>query len=89
MDIDAIKALAESKGWQFIDHQEPNRMLSFYKLIGGKGARINVYYSTMTVGTAIHHPKKGRTQLFRKHVDKDQLIQIFTNPRIHTDKGYY
>ena len=52
--------------------------------------RLNIYYSTMTVGTCLNHPKKGKTQLFRKNVwNVDLLENLFFNPRFHTRKGYY
>jgi hypothetical protein len=51
--------------------------------------RINVYYSTGTVGTCLSHPRQGKTQLFRRNVSKHQPQDIFENPRTHTGKGYY
>jgi len=41
-------------------------MISFVKVLLGDPARINIYITKMTVSTCINHPKKGRTQLFRK-----------------------
>lgn len=88
MTIKNVKASAKKHGWEFYDYQRNNEMLSFVKDIGGHRARINVYVSKMTVTTCINHPKKGKTQLFRKKVDYELLNKIFENPRIHTDKGY-
>lgn len=84
MNLEEIRALAKINGYTEIDYQPNSRMISFTK----KGNRINIYYTTMTVGTCIKHPKKGKTQLFRKKVDKKLLNMIFINPRIHTNKGY-
>jgi hypothetical protein len=84
-----ITKLGAKYGWQLIDHQENIKMLSFYKLVGGSPARLNVYYSKMTVGTSINHPTKGKTQLFRKHVTMAELEKLFIRPRLHTQKGYY
>ncbi len=50
---------------------------------------INVYATKMTVTTEINHPKKGKTQLHRKTCTMLLLETIFSNPRIHTGKGYY
>jgi len=83
--LDSIASLADVEGWRQIDHQPKIKMVSFKK---GK-ARINVYYTTMTVGTCIDHPKKGKTQLFRRNVSMETLTKIFRNPRIHTQRGYY
>ena len=60
-------------------------MISFRK----ESVRINVYYTTRTVGTCLNHPARGKTQLFRREVTMNQLAQIFENPRSHTGKGYY
>jgi len=51
--------------------------------------KINVYYTTGTVGTRLNHPRHGKTQLFRRSVSLDQLEEIFENPRIHTGAGYH
>lgn len=81
-----IKKIAEKHDWEFLCYQENIGMISFWK---NKSDRINIYTTTMTVSTSINHPKKGKTQLFRKLVDFDELNIIFQNPRVHTDKGYY
>ena len=52
------------------------------------GGRINVYYSTGTVGTCLDHPRQGKTQLFRRNVDLAMLREIFRDPRVHTVMGY-
>jgi len=80
-----IKALALQYGWREVDHQNTIFLVSFKK----EDVRLNIYYSKMTVATVLTHPVKGRTQLFRKNVDKKLLIEIFKNPRIHTGRGYY
>lgn len=83
--INKIRKVAKEMGWDEICVQESTKMISFKK----KDQRVNVYYSTMTVATCLKHPKKGKTQLFRRYVDMDTLKKIFENPRIHTDTGYY
>lgn len=77
--------IASAHGWREVMHDIESRTLSFKK----NGDRVNFYYTTMTVGTAINHPKKGKTQLFRKNIGWAELEHIFNNPRIHTEKGYY
>jgi hypothetical protein len=54
----------------------------------------NFYWSKkafpiFTVQTTITHPKKGRSQLNRKGLTIDQCVQLLSNPRKHTGKGYY
>ncbi len=83
--VKKIQAIAKKYGWREIDHQVNTYMLSF----GNVNDRINVYYSKMTVGTCLDHPKKGKTQLYRKKVGQLLLEKIFKNPRVHTSKGYY
>ena len=87
--LNQIKDIAKSHQWILIDHQANIGLLSFRKIINNSKARINVYYTTMTVATALKHPKKGKTQLYRRHVSFKLLEKIFTNPRIHTCKGYF
>lgn len=83
--LEQIEGYAKTHGWQFLELQEPNRMISFSK----DGNRLNVYYSTGTVGTVLTHPKRGRSTLYRRHLTMPEIEQIFSNPRIHTQKGYY
>lgn len=80
--------MATNHGWEFHDWQENIGMISFVKIFNGDPARINIYVTKMTVATCINHPRKGKTQLFRKHVDKKLMDKIFKNPRVHTDIGY-
>lgn len=81
---DEIKQVAKKHGWDFLCYQENNYMLSFTK----PGMRINVWPSRMTVATCLDHPKQGKTQLFRRHVNLKLLERIFEYPRVHTMKGY-
>jgi len=84
--LNLIKDIAKKYEYIEIDHQENIYMISFKK----NDIRINVYYSKMTIATCINHPKKGKTQLFRRGVWDIKLVEnIFKNPRVHTDLGYY
>lgn len=76
--------MAKRHGWELIADQPDNVMVSFFK----NGARINVWYTKMTVATVVNHPLKGRNQLYRKHVSDKMMEQIFINPRVHTPLGY-
>lgn len=80
-----LDTLAASKGWKKLEAHQP-AMASYRK----EDARLNFYLSTGTVGSALHHPSKGKTQLFRRNVQdaKDAAI-FFDNPRTHTGKGYF
>lgn len=82
--IQMIREVAKQEGWTEIDYQDANYMISFRK----DTTRINVYYSTMTVGTCLNHPKQGKTQLFRRGVDRELLTKLMKNPRQHTGVGY-
>ena len=87
--LDEVRRLAIQHGWKEIDHQENIKMISFTD----GPARINVYYSRMTVATVLDHPKLGRQTLYRKNVRFPQLAQIFENPRVHSRdtglRGYH
>lgn len=47
------------------------------------------YTGLYTVSTALNHPKKGKTQLHRKHINFKDVLKIIENPRTHTGVGYY
>ena len=64
---------------------EGSRVISFQT---DANERINVYYTTTTVGTALNHPSQGATQLFRRRCSNEELREIMQNPRVHTGKGY-
>lgn len=85
----STEEIAKSHGWEKIESRDPY-MESFVKVLNGDQARVNVWNSRRgtTVGTAINHPKQGRTQLFRRWVTPAQLDKIFKNPRWHSNKGY-
>jgi len=80
-------AAGASSSLKEIDHNITSHVISFR--CDSDGTRINVYYTTGTVGTCLNHPKKGKTQLFRRDVSMEQLEQLFIDPRAHTGKGYY
>jgi hypothetical protein len=84
--LGAIRKIAKKHAYAETDHQENIYMVSFRK----NDIRINVYYSKMTIATCLNHPRKGKTQLFRRGVwDLKLLENIFAYPRVHTKIGYY
>jgi hypothetical protein len=70
-----------------ISFNERSRIISF-ESAAADGVRINVYYTTRTIGTALTHPSQGATQLFRRNCTNEELVNIFENPRVHTGRGY-
>ena len=80
-----VVALAKRHGWEL---EQTQLKLGLFIFVKGE-MQINVWTTTMTVGTALDHPILGRTQLFRRDVSKELLTEIFENPRTHTDRGYY
>lgn len=55
-----------------------------------QSTRINVYYTTGIVGSCLNHPKRVKTQLFRRNISTlDLLENICENPRAHIGEGYY
>lgn len=83
--IEKIKEVATKHNYNLIDFQDNIGLISF----GDDKTRINIYLTKMTVATCLNHPKKGKTQLFRKNVTLEMLDEIFEYPRKHTGKGYY
>ena len=84
MTAKSIEKIAWKHKFATIVNNNNPHMISFRK----GDTRINVYPSKMTVATCLKHPRKGKTQLFRRNVDNQLLEEIFKNPRIHTRKGY-
>jgi len=82
--IEQIRLLAKVYDWQETKFSEWDSLLSFRR----RGVLMNVWYTKMTVGTALEHPTLGKTQMFRKHVSIKLLKDLFVNPRVHTTKGY-
>ena len=98
IDDKAEKAyqLALEKGWKLLDIQQNIKMVRFIRTDNGDVQKINIYYGGKkgrryyyTVATALNHPTKGKTQLFRKSIDEKELTKILSNPRVHTGTGYY
>lgn len=87
--IAELNVIADQFGWKNINVNVTTKLVSYVKLIEEGACRIDVYYTTMTVSISLHHPKKGKTQLHRKHVSDKELEVLFKNPRAHTGKGYY
>lgn len=85
--VEEVRRIAESYDYVELSLNEESRVISFRSQSGS--ARINVYYTTGTVGTCLNHPKQGKTQLFRRETDIEQLDLIFQSPRNHTGKGYH
>lgn len=81
----AVCRIADHYQWEYIGADDSVKMISFRK----DEKRINVYLTTMTVATALNHPTKGKTQLFRKDVSLYVLEKLFADPRTHTGRGYY
>ena len=83
----SVREIAQQNGYHEVDehNSEKSHLLSFRN----NTTRINVYYTTGTVGTCLNHPRRGKSQLFRRDVDVDTLCSIFTDPRVHTGEGYY
>jgi hypothetical protein len=92
LPLGAVRDMARQQGYREVQHNEQSRVVAFKPTAGSNHddlSRINVWYTTGTVGTYILHPRQGRTQLFRRNVSPNLLISIFQNPRVHTDLGYH
>ena len=52
--------------------------------------QLNVWCSTGTIGSYLNHPRRGKSQLFRREIyDHRDLQEVFENPRVHGHGGYY
>merc|ERR1712106_682843 len=73
---------AKDNGWSEmpVKSGDVGRMESYSR----DGTRMNYYPSTGTVGTSMNHPTQGNTQMFRRDVPVETLME---NPRAHTGHG--
>ncbi|KAL7456672.1 hypothetical protein ACHAWC_008146 [Mediolabrus comicus] len=83
--IEFVRGMAAAFELTEITLNEVSKVISFQT---DANERINVYYTTRTVGTALNHPNQGATQLFRRRCSSEELREIMQNPRVHTGKGY-
>jgi len=92
MSLPDVRRLAGEAGLVEMSFNGQSRVVSFGPRVADYGEqsmkRINVYWTTGTVGTCIEHPRQGKTQLFRRNVNLATLREIFRDPRIHTGQGY-
>lgn len=77
-----IARVGAKHGWVV---EQEQRNIGLLILVRGD-EQMNVYYTRMTVGTIVSHPKKGRTQMFRRNVSPSQLEMLMQKPRAHSSK---
>jgi hypothetical protein len=85
MDLSRLRSETSYYRAEEINFNEVSKMISFR--VGF--ARVNIYYTTGTVGTCIDHPISGETQLFRRNQTIYTMASIFNDPRVHTGAGNY
>ncbi|KAJ1476599.1 hypothetical protein T484DRAFT_1965386 [Baffinella frigidus] len=89
LPLEHVRLIASEEHLKEVYFNETSRLVSFARDSPEPGdARINVYYTTGTVGTCLDHPRQGKTQLFRRNVNLTMLREVFRDPRVHTDRGY-
>ncbi len=100
--MDELRKAAMQFGWSFKSISYDNCVMFIDRIKVGNREQIAIYWKVkqeeqiisghshlLTVGTALNHPKQGKTQLFRRRQSVRQLLKVFENPRFHTGKGYY
>jgi hypothetical protein len=83
VDVNALRQWAYSQGWHEVQFNPESKVIGFKR----DNERVNVYYTTGTVGTCVDHPRQGKTQLFRREQSYEGMQRIFANPRIHTGES--
>ena len=96
LNLSVIRTVASKEAYQETYFNEKSKVISFCPRHDypapqkhDNPTRINIYWTTGTIGACVSHPRQGKTQLFRRDVDALQLRFIFKNPRVHTGSGYY
>ena len=84
-----LKILLHARSRKFkLRKKEP-----FKYVLDSPSCVFNIYWNkknySFTVGTALNHPSKGNTQLWRRKQSCEDVISLLDNPRLHTGKGYY
>lgn len=72
--LENIRALVQNHDYTEIEMNQKSKLISFRK----GSTRINVYFTTGTVGTCLNHPKRGKTQLFRRNKILTSLMIYLT-----------
>eukprot|EP00957_Ditylum_brightwellii_P110453 8423829-Ditylum_brightwellii.AAC.1 len=81
-----LDSLVTLHGYEILDTSNSTApMASFSR----NAVRLNFWLTTGTVESYLQHLRHGKTQLFRRNIYIDEAEQIFTNPRIHTGRGYH
>lgn len=85
-----IRACAERHRLRERYSNDRSMVVSFVKdMGGGETARVDVYYATGTIATALNHPTKGKTQSFRRGCGMGDVDRIFADPRDPVGPGGY
>jgi hypothetical protein len=67
--ISQVREIAKQHHNKEISFNETSRLISFHK----DSVRVNVFYTTGTVGTSLNHLFTRKTQLFRRNVTLPEL----------------
>lgn len=79
-------------GWYEHDYQWSQGQLVILRKNDANGdqMQLNIWCTTGTIGSYLNHPRRGKTQLFRRAVHNVRdLRAILDNPRVHGQGGYY
>jgi hypothetical protein len=85
LDRNSLDHLAREYNYTILDTSSSTAPMASYSR---NAVRLNFWLSTGTVGSYLKHPRRGKTQLFRRNVDVNEAQVIFANPRVHTGRGY-
>ena len=91
-DPTTVSNEAIAYGWWEHDYQWSQGELVILRKYDQSGdtMQLNVWCTTGTVGSYLHHPRQGKTQLFRRECwTMHDLRDIFYNPRVHGHGGYH
>lgn len=89
---DSVSDEADRYGWREHDYQWSQGKLVILRKNDRNGdlMQLNVWCTTGTIGSYLHHPRQGKSQLFRRDCySMDELCDIFHDPRIHGYGGYH
>ncbi len=85
-DLGFLRGIAFANSLTEISCNAESRVISFQS---EDGTRINVYYTTRTIGTALdYYSAQGKVQIFRRNCSDEELLSIIRDPGIRIGKEY-
>ena len=88
-DVNWVIEQAQRRGWSYVYKPAQGQLVFLERHLHGDKCMLHIWCTTGTVGSYLDHPTQGKTQLYRRNMDEDELKRVMDNPRVHTGEGYH